>query len=65
MDLGAGGHLTHGHPATHAAKIYKFISYGLNPKTEKIDYKEVEKLALKHKPKIILAGFSAYPRNID
>jgi glycine hydroxymethyltransferase len=65
MDLSAGGHLTHGHPMTHAAKIYNFISYSLNPKTEKIDYEELEKLALKHKPKIILAGFSAYPREVN
>ena len=65
MDLNSGGHLTHGHPMTLSAKLYKFIPYSLNPKTEKIDYDEIEKLALKHKPKIILAGFSAYPRNID
>ncbi len=65
MDLSAGGHLTHGHPMTHAAKIYNFISYSLNPKTERLDYKEIERIALKEKPKIILAGFSAYSRNID
>jgi len=65
MDLNSGGHLTHGHPMTLSAKLYNFIPYSLNSETERIDYDEIEKLALKHKPKIILAGFSAYPRNID
>jgi glycine hydroxymethyltransferase len=65
MSLESGGHLTHGHPKTHSAKIYNFISYGLNNETEKIDYDEIEKIALEHKPKIILAGFSAYSQNID
>ncbi|HHE45961.1 MAG TPA: serine hydroxymethyltransferase [Candidatus Moranbacteria bacterium] len=64
MDLSHGGHLTHGHPVTLAAQIYKFIRY----KTKKdglIDYKELEKMALKYKPKLILAGFSAYTRQLD
>ncbi len=65
MDLASGGHLTHGHPMTHSAKIYNFISYSLDEKTEKIDYKKIEELAIKYKPKIILAGFSAYSQNID
>lgn len=64
MDLSHGGHLTHGHPVTLAAQIYKFIRY----KTKKdglIDYKELEKMALKYKPKLILAGFSSYTRQLD
>lgn len=65
MDLASGGHLTHGHPMTHSAQIYKFISYGLNPETEEIDYKDLEEKALKYRPKIILAGFSAYSKTVD
>ena len=64
MDLSHGGHLTHGHPVTLSAQIYKFIGY----KTEadgKIDYDKLEKLAIKEKPKMILAGFSAYTRNLN
>lgn len=64
MDLSHGGHLTHGHPVTLSAKIYKFIGY----KTEqngKIDYEKLEQLAIKEKPKMILAGFSAYSRNLN
>jgi len=64
MDLSHGGHLTHGHPVTLSAKIYNFVSY----KTEKdgtIDYKKIEALALKERPKLILAGFSAYTRQLD
>ncbi|MFC1789525.1 serine hydroxymethyltransferase [Patescibacteria group bacterium] len=64
MDLSHGGHLTHGHPVTFSAKIYKFIRY----KTKKdglIDYKKLLRLAKKEKPKIILAGFSSYTRQID
>jgi glycine hydroxymethyltransferase len=64
MDLSHGGHLTHGHPVTLSAKIYKFIRY----KTKldgTIDYKNLEKMAFEHKPKMILAGFSAYTRQLD
>lgn len=64
MDLSHGGHLTHGHPVTLSAQIYNFIGYKSNAKGE-IDYVELEKLALKHKPKLILAGFSAYTRQLD
>ncbi|MEO6513340.1 MAG: serine hydroxymethyltransferase [Candidatus Saccharimonadales bacterium] len=66
MDLSHGGHLTHGNPMTRSAKLYKFIPYKMkDPSTGEIDYDELRELARKHKPKIILAGFSAYPRELD
>lgn len=65
MDLAHGGHLTHGSKVNFSGKSYNFITYGLNPETERIDYQQVEKLTLKHKPKLIVAGASAYPRIID
>lgn len=66
MDLSHGGHLTHGAPVTRSAKLYNFIRYKMkDPTTGEIDYDELRELALKHKPKIILAGFSAYPRELD
>ncbi len=66
MDLAHGGHLTHGHPMTLPAKIYKFVTYKMkDPETGEIDYDELRALALEHKPKIILAGFSAYSRTLD
>lgn len=66
MDLSHGGHLTHGNPMTRSAKLYNFIPYKMkDPSTGEIDYDELRELALKHKPKIILAGFSAYPRELD
>lgn len=66
MDLGHGGHLTHGAPVTRSAHQYNFIRYKMkDPTTGEIDYDELRELALKHKPKIILAGFSAYPRELD
>ena len=65
MSLPAGGHLTHGTKVNVSGKIYNAISYGLNFETELIDYEEVERLAIEHKPKIIVAGASAYPRIID
>jgi glycine hydroxymethyltransferase len=66
MDLSHGGHLTHGNPMTRSAKLYKFIPYKMkDPSTGEIDYDELRELAQKHKPKIILAGFSAYPRELD
>lgn len=66
MDLGHGGHLTHGAPVTRSAHIYNFIRYKMkNVDTGEIDYDELRELALKHKPRIILAGFSCYPRELD
>ena len=65
MDLSHGGHLTHGHSSTHISKIFKFIFYITDEKTGKIDFKKLEKTALKEKPKMILAGFSSYTRNLD
>ena len=66
MDLSHGGHLTHGHPLTLPAKIYKFIGYKMkNIETGEIDYAELRRLAIEHKPKIILAGFSAYSRTLN
>ncbi len=65
MSLAHGGHLTHGDKASFSGKSYNFIPYGVNRETERIDYQEIERLALKHKPKLIVAGASAYPRIID
>lgn len=66
MDLSHGGHLTHGHPVTVLARQYTFIRYGMKDiETGEIDYNALRDLAKKHKPKIILAGFSAYPRELD
>ena len=65
MDLAHGGHLTHGSPVTFSGRSYKFVHYHVNRETERIDFPEVEKLAKKHKPKVILAGYTAYPRIID
>jgi glycine hydroxymethyltransferase len=65
MSLAHGGHLTHGAPANFSGKIYNFIGYGVNRETERIDYAEVERLAVEHKPKLIVAGASSYPRTID
>ncbi len=65
MDLSHGGHLTHGSKVNSSGKLYNFIPYGINEKTGTIDYEQVEKLALEHKPKLILAGASAYARTID
>ncbi len=65
MDLSHGGHLTHGAKFNFSGKSYNFITYGLSRETERIDYQEVEKLTLKHKPKLIVTGASAYPRIID
>lgn len=64
MDLSHGGHLSHGHPVTLAAKIYRFVRYKTDA-SGKIDYGQLEKMALQEKPKIILAGFSAYTRQLD
>lgn len=65
MDLASGGHLTHGHPLNFSGSLYHFVSYGVNKETEMIDYEEVRTIALQHKPKLIVAGASAYPRIID
>jgi len=65
MNLSHGGHLTHGAKASFSGRYYNAVTYGLNRQTERIDYKEVEELALKHKPKLIITGASAYPRIID
>lgn len=66
MDLAHGGHLTHGASVTRSAREYNFIRYGIKDvETGEIDYEEIRQLALRHKPKIILAGFSAYPRELD
>jgi glycine hydroxymethyltransferase len=65
MDLSAGGHLTHGHALNFSGMFYKIIGYGVDPKTEMLDYNLIKDLAIKHKPKMILAGASAYPRVID
>ena len=65
MNLSHGGHLTHGSPVNMSGKYYNFVAYGVDPKTEMIDYDEVRRLAFVHKPKMIVAGASAYPRAID
>jgi len=65
MELSHGGHLTHGSPVNFSGKAYNFVSYGLNRETERIDYDEVKNLAIKHNPKLIVVGASAYPRIID
>lgn len=65
MDLAQGGHLTHGSPVNFSGKLYKALHYGLDPRTEQIDYNALEDIAKKEKPKMILAGASAYPRIID
>lgn len=65
FSLAHGGHLTHGHPVNFSGKFYNFVSYGVDKKNELIDFDEVRSQAKKHKPKIILAGASAYSRQID
>ncbi|MEG0823192.1 MAG: serine hydroxymethyltransferase, partial [Erysipelotrichaceae bacterium] len=65
MDLASGGHLSHGHPMNFSGIIYNFVSYGVDPITEYIDYDNVREVALANKPKLIIAGASAYSRIID
>jgi glycine hydroxymethyltransferase len=65
MDLAQGGHLTHGSPVNFSGKLFKAFHYGLDSQTEMIDYNQVEDLAKREKPKMIIAGASAYPRIID
>jgi glycine hydroxymethyltransferase len=65
MDLAQGGHLTHGSPVNFSGKLYKALHYGLDPKTETIDYNRLEEIAKKERPRMLIAGASAYPRIID
>jgi glycine hydroxymethyltransferase len=65
MNFAHGGHLTHGHPLNFSGRMYKFIAYGVRQEDERIDYDEIEKLAHEHKPRMIVAGASAYSRVID
>jgi glycine hydroxymethyltransferase len=65
MSLAHGGHLTHGSPASFSGKLYKFVHYGVNRETELLDYEEMERLAKEHRPKLIVAGASSYPRSMD
>lgn len=65
MDLACGGHLSHGHPHNFSGMYYKIVTYGVSRETEAIDYDNVQELALRHKPRMIIAGASAYPRRID
>src|SRR3990167_10435985 len=65
MSLTDGGHLTHGHKVSATGKFWRAVQYGVNPKTERIDYVSLKKLARKEKPNIIVAGFTAYPRNFN
>jgi glycine hydroxymethyltransferase len=65
MNLAHGGHLTHGHPLNFSGRMYKFVAYGVRKEDERIDYDEIERLAQEHKPKMIVAGASAYSRIID
>ena len=65
MDLSQGGHLTHGSPVNYSGKTYRFVPYGVNIETGKIEYEQVREIALECRPKIIVAGASAYPRAID
>jgi len=65
MNLAHGGHLTHGHPLNFSGRMYHFVAYGVRKEDERIDYDEIEKLAQEHKPKMIVAGASAYSRIIE
>ncbi|MBC1372177.1 serine hydroxymethyltransferase [Listeria booriae] len=65
MNLSHGGHLTHGSPANFSGELYHFVAYGVDEETKQIDYDKVREIALEHKPKMIVAGASAYPRAID
>jgi glycine hydroxymethyltransferase len=65
MDLSHGGHLTHGHPLNFSGKYFKVVPYGVRKDDERIDYEALEKLAVEHRPKVIVLGASAYPRTID
>src|SRR5438876_3791880 len=65
MNLAHGGHLTHGHPLNFSGKLYAIVPYGVRKDDERIDYDDLERLALEHKPKMIIVGASAYPRVIE
>src|SRR3954469_20200007 len=65
MNLAHGGHLTHGHPLNFSGQLYTIVPYGVRQQDERIDYEELDELADQHKPKMIIAGASAYPRVID
>ncbi len=65
MRLDHGGHLTHGHPVNFSGRLYNVVAYGVSKETGTIDYDEVRDLALKHSPRLIIAGWSAYPRDVD
>lgn len=65
MNLAHGGHLTHGSPVNFSGTLYRFVAYGVDEKTHRINYDEVRRLALEHRPKLLVAGASAYPRVID
>ncbi|WP_342513236.1 serine hydroxymethyltransferase [Sporosarcina sp. FSL K6-1522] len=65
MNLSHGGHLTHGSPVNFSGQLYNFVDYGVSQEDERIDYEDVRQKALEHKPKMIVAGASAYPREID
>ncbi len=65
MDLSHGGHLTHGSPVNFSGKLFRIVSYGVNKETETIDYDELKEIAMREKPKLIVAGASAYPRFFD
>src|SRR5206468_3392896 len=65
MNLAHGGHLTHGHPLNFSGKMYRIVPYGVRKDTETIDYDELARLAMEHRPRLIVAGASAYPRTLD
>lgn len=65
MDLSHGGHLTHGSPVNVSGKWFQVCHYGVNPETEQLDFEQIRELALKHRPKLLICGYSAYPRVID
>ncbi|MFA4872050.1 MAG: serine hydroxymethyltransferase [Patescibacteria group bacterium] len=65
LDLATGGHLTHGSPVNFSGKLFNFVHYGVNPETGRLDYNEIEKLAIQEQPKMIVCGFTAYSRTID
>ena len=65
MDLSHGGHLTHGSPVNFSGQLYNFTQYGINPETELLDYDLIEKQVLKEKPKLLICGYTAYPKKID
>ena len=65
MDLAAGGHLSHGHPANQSGRAYRIVPYGVRREDEQLDYDAVETLAVEHRPRLLIAGGSAYPRALD